>query len=1109
MAVLSRPPFVRPVFSALPPKETAHDEPEDISSLYDLIRFNAHTNPNHIFCIQAQAVKDAASDRPFDAVYITYRQLEDAVHRCADWLGRNLESTEQNNDSGRSAPIAIYLESDIGLFIHLVAIQVLDLPVLLISTRMSASNVEHLMSETSARTILVTKRTAPLVAGLIDSSLDIKTAEPYTTFLAAEGDPQSLDSWPRDINGARAQRVERDGNDRSLILHSSGTTGFPKPIHLTKRYLLQYASCHGFAPDEKVDWINLTTLPLYHGFGQLAPCLSLSLGMTCCFPPSSIIPAGQSTLDLLNTFGCRSLMTVPSIVDDLLALDGALDQLADLAFLAVGGGAMKPDQGLQLKSRKVKLLNHYGVTEIGAIAHIFRPNDDYDWRFLRLRTDLNLQLRPVEGSPRFRLVGYPLGWEEPFEVQDELERNGDSSPDDVEVRILGRVDDVIVLKTGEKVQPQHLETVLNADPLIKTGICIGQGSFELAVLVEPAESRQSEAAQDPADFVDHVWNLISATNSSLDSHARVSSKAAIIVKPPGKAIPRTDKGSVSRRQVHEVFAEEIEAAYAVLETELANDSPDSEGLDLDDLTGSILRMTQTVFPNFLGNEKDDFFEHGMDSLQAARLNRLLTSAMRRHDSSKQASLPEIKISPEFIYQNPTVERLSAVVRKRLLPTEDETNGTMEPQDRLHQMDAFAQRFTANLTSDTDARKFMSLKQPQVVLMTGATGNLGTHTLSLLTSMPTISKVICLHRGARSVQSNKDGSKSALERFKASVASNGIHLEDSAWAKIELVDYAEFLRDDQRTYDAQASGSPRDISQSLFLQIAQQVTQIIHLAWPMDFQRTLESFTPHLQMVEALVRLGRVGRSLRPSGAAQPVRLIFSSSIAVVRNYHKRSTAQNWSPVAEELIDDPSASAPIGYPAAKWVCERMLSHIYRSCSDEVEPVVLRIGQLSGPEAPGSGQWKTGEHFPTLVKASKAIGAFPDLKGAMSWIPVDRAAQVMTDILFYPSKPDCFLHLENPMRQPAADILTFLSEELGLLGAARLPFEEWLQKALDVGIGGSLSAFFQDHFRDLALGTIVLDTTKARAISPTLKGSNAVQKELIVRYVRRWKDLGLFE
>lgn len=129
MAVLSRPPFVRPVFSALPPKETPHDEPEDISSLHDLIRFNAHTNPNHVFCIQAQAVKDFESKRPFDAVYITYRQLEDAVHRCADWLSRNLESTEQSNDSGRSAPIAIYLESDVGLFIHLVAIQVLDLPV--------------------------------------------------------------------------------------------------------------------------------------------------------------------------------------------------------------------------------------------------------------------------------------------------------------------------------------------------------------------------------------------------------------------------------------------------------------------------------------------------------------------------------------------------------------------------------------------------------------------------------------------------------------------------------------------------------------------------------------------------------------------------------------------------------------------------------------------------------------------------------------------------------------------------------------------------------------------------------------------------------------------
>jgi acyl-CoA synthetase (AMP-forming)/AMP-acid ligase II len=127
MAVLSRPAFTRPVFSALPTANV--DEPEDITSLYDLIRFNAHHNPNHFFCIQSQLVRDTTSNRAFEGVYITYRQLEDAVHRCADWLSRSINPAVLNTGSELPPPVGIYLESDVGLFIHLVALQVLDVPV--------------------------------------------------------------------------------------------------------------------------------------------------------------------------------------------------------------------------------------------------------------------------------------------------------------------------------------------------------------------------------------------------------------------------------------------------------------------------------------------------------------------------------------------------------------------------------------------------------------------------------------------------------------------------------------------------------------------------------------------------------------------------------------------------------------------------------------------------------------------------------------------------------------------------------------------------------------------------------------------------------------------
>lgn len=103
---------------------------------------------------------------------------------------------------------------------------------------------------------------------------------------------------------------------------------------------------------------------------------------------------------------------------------------------------------------------------------------------------------------------------------------------------------------------------------------------------------------------------------------------------------------------------------------------------------------------------------------------------------------------------------------------------------------------------------------------------------------------------------------------------------------------------------------------------------------------------------------------------------------------------------------------------------------------------------------------------------------------------------------------FLHLENPVRQPMADILTFIAAELGL-PAKTIPYEEWLQRCLDAGSLRSLEGFFKEHFRALANGSVVLDTRMARTVSATLRGSGGVPQELVMRYVARWRKDGFLE
>ncbi|KAL9008338.1 MAG: hypothetical protein Q9180_009514, partial [Flavoplaca navasiana] len=254
--------------------------------------------------------------------------------------------------------------------------------------------------------------------------------------------------------------------------------------------MLGYAACHEFSEsqDESKTGVNLSTLPLFHGFGVLAPSLALSVGKTVCFPPSEVIGNGPFVLKLLETKIITSLMTVPTILEEITQISAA-KRLASLDFVVVGGGPIKPAVANNLHENGVSLLNHFGATELGALAPIFKPGKSYDWHYLRLRNDLNLQLRqlePSDVSSGYKLSGRPFGAKEDFELQDSLEVNPLSSLR--EVRLLGRKDDLLVLATGEKVSPQLMEETLAQDCRIKRAIVFGNGSFEAGVLIEPARA---------------------------------------------------------------------------------------------------------------------------------------------------------------------------------------------------------------------------------------------------------------------------------------------------------------------------------------------------------------------------------------------------------------------------------------------------------------------------------------------------------------------------------------------------------------------------------------------------------------------------------------------
>ncbi len=138
---------------------------------------------------------------------------------------------------------------------------------------------------------------------------------------------------------------------------------------------------------------------------------------------------------------------------------------------------------------------------------------------------------------------------------------------------------------------------------------------------------------------------------------------------------------------------------------------------------------------------------------------------------------------------------------------------------------------------------------------------------------------------------------------------------------------------------------------------------------MDFNRSLTSFNPHLEASLNIIKLAL------HSHRAQPIRILFSSSIAVVGRYPL--LADRCSIVPETSVADPAAVDHFGYAEAKWVCKGMFEEASSRYPDKLVATNVRIGQMTGAEI--SGAWNIAEHIPMIVKSCVAVGKIPRIEG----------------------------------------------------------------------------------------------------------------------------------
>jgi thioester reductase-like protein len=303
--------------------------------------------------------------------------------------------------------------------------------------------------------------------------------------------------------------------------------------------------------------------------------------------------------------------------------------------------------------------------------------------------------------------------------------------------------------------------------------------------------------------------------------------------------------------------------------------------------------------------------------------------------------------------------------------------------------------------------------PNDVALTGATGGLGAHFLDRFLLSSAVGRVFCLVRASDNAMARK-------------------RVNDTL--RLHKLKTLEERQDPDRVI-ALASSVEQEylgVGKESYEDMRQHVGIVVHNAWQVDFNMSIESFEPQIKGFCSLLNLAITARDGHPGS------FFFSSSVSVV------SSTRNPT-VPEATSQDPTEPAPMGYSRGKWVGEQLCSIAGKTRG--VRSEVFRLGQMVGDTQHGI--WNNTEAIPLMIKSAQTIGALPVYEETVSWLPVDLAAAAGVEIALAPYDPSdgaepAVWHVVNPDEQTTWNGIVASLHKAGLGSFDDLPPSEWLQK-----------------------------------------------------------------
>ena len=506
----------------------------------------------------------------FEGQKISYFDLLKRVHVLANSL----------NDIGlksgdRIATIEVNTPAHIELYF---AAAFLDLVYVPLNFRSTKEELSHMLKDASPKIVFSGERYIAMLDSLksdLNFIQDIYVLEgsypgclEYDSLISSSRSNLELDDQLSDMI------PQSDGDDLTMLMFTSGTTGFPKGVMLTHDSFSSYILSNVMPADMEVEERNILTVPLYHIAGVQAFMAAIYGGRTLIIQ-KQFNP--EDWMDLVQTEKANRAMMVPTMLK--MIVDHPQFDSYDLSSLEVitYGAAPMPIQVIR-KAIEVlpntHFINAFGQTETAATITMLPPEDhilkgspeEIETKLNRL-TSIgkplpDVEVKIVDSTGEETQVGdigeiitkgdrLMKGYWNQEESTNQVIKDGwlfkgdlGYVDEDGYIFLSGRVKDFIK-RGGEMISPEEVERVLESYPSIDESAIIGIPDMDWGERVRAIVTLKQ-------DYEFNELDIIEFCRTKLASFKKPESVVVV------EELPRNSLGKVLKNTLRDKYSYPIE-----------------------------------------------------------------------------------------------------------------------------------------------------------------------------------------------------------------------------------------------------------------------------------------------------------------------------------------------------------------------------------------------------------------------------------------------------------------------------------------------------------------------------------------------------------------------